>query len=225
MRSLYGLKQAPRAWFHQFAGYATCIGFTPSHYLGELNYFLGIFARRDYYGRTPVDTKSKLRPEGVPISNPTLYRSLAGALKRIIRYVRDTLDFGLQLVAFITTTLTAYSDVDSVGCTATRRSTSDPRYPNYVYLLQRSLYGLKQAPRAWFHQFAVLLQRIISPLSGKIIEYNLISNTLRKIYDMGSNQVADDYLDGFISPFAMYDMGSKKVDHKIYEFIPSSASV
>ncbi|GJU72311.1 hypothetical protein Tco_1263716 [Tanacetum coccineum] len=66
---------------------------------------------------------------------------------------------------------------------------------------------------------------LVINLSGKVVEYNLISKTLRKIYDMGSNQVADDYLDGFISPFAMYDMGSKKVDHKAYEFIPSSASV
>ncbi|GKC10329.1 hypothetical protein Tco_1007111 [Tanacetum coccineum] len=58
-----------------------------------------------------------------------------------------------------------------------------------------------------------------------VVECNLISKTLRKIYDMGSNQVADDYLHGFIPPFAMYDMGSKKVDHKVYEFILSSASV
>ncbi|GJR02187.1 hypothetical protein Tco_0525171 [Tanacetum coccineum] len=62
-------------------------------------------------------------------------------------------------------------------------------------------------------------------LSRKVIEYNLISKTLREIYDMRSNQVADDYLDGFIQPFAMYDMGSKKVDHKVYEFISSPASV
>nr|GEX69730.1 hypothetical protein [Tanacetum cinerariifolium] len=62
-------------------------------------------------------------------------------------------------------------------------------------------------------------------LSGKVVEYNLISKTPSEIYDMGSNQVADDYLHGFIPPFAMYDMGSKKVDHKVYKFIPSSASV
>ncbi|GJY69898.1 hypothetical protein Tco_0472880 [Tanacetum coccineum] len=35
-------------------------------------------------------------------------------------------------------------------------------------------------------------------LSRKVVEYNLTSKTLREIYDMGSNQVADDYLDGFI---------------------------
>ncbi|GJV23088.1 hypothetical protein Tco_1375783 [Tanacetum coccineum] len=45
-------------------------------------------------------------------------------------------------------------------------------------------------------------------LSGRVVEYNLISKTLREIYDMRSNQVVDDYLHGFIPPFAMYDMGS-----------------
>ncbi|GKC17665.1 ribonuclease H-like domain-containing protein, partial [Tanacetum coccineum] len=78
--------------------------------------------------RTPVDTESKLGSDGDPVSYPTLYRSLAGALqyltftrpdlsysvqqvclymhdprdphftalKRILRYVRGTLDYGLQ---------------------------------------------------------------------------------------------------------------------------------
>ncbi|GJU56874.1 retrovirus-related pol polyprotein from transposon TNT 1-94 [Tanacetum coccineum] len=66
---------------------------------------------------------------------------------------------------------------------------------------------------------------VVINLSRKVVEYNLISKTLCEIYDMGPNQVADDYPDGFISPFAMYDMGSKKVDHNVYEFIPSSASI
>ncbi|GJT10843.1 hypothetical protein Tco_0857885, partial [Tanacetum coccineum] len=65
---------------------------------------------------------------------------------------------------------------------------------------------------------------LVINLSGKVVEYNLISKILRENYDMGSNQVADDYLEGFILPFAMYDMGSKKVDYKAYEFIPSFVS-
>ncbi|XP_071693039.1 uncharacterized mitochondrial protein AtMg00810-like [Rutidosis leptorrhynchoides] len=36
----------------------------------------------------------------------------------------------------------------------------DPRYPDHVYLLQKSLYGLKQAPKAWFQQFAGYAQRL-----------------------------------------------------------------
>ncbi|GJW38691.1 ribonuclease H-like domain-containing protein [Tanacetum coccineum] len=148
--------------------------------LGALNYFLGISVKRDTTGmflsqkkytmkllkrarmlncnptQTPVNTESKLGLEGTPISDPTLYRSLAGglqyltfthpdlsyamqqiclymhdprephlaALKRILRYVQGTLEFGLQLYASSETSLVAYSDVDWAGCPATRRSTS-----------------------------------------------------------------------------------------------------
>ncbi|GJW78269.1 hypothetical protein Tco_0139951 [Tanacetum coccineum] len=66
---------------------------------------------------------------------------------------------------------------------------------------------------------------LVINLSGKAVQYNLISKTLREIYDMGSNEVTDDYLHGFIPPFSTYDMGYKKLDHEVYEFIPSSASV
>ncbi|GJW26700.1 hypothetical protein Tco_0040511 [Tanacetum coccineum] len=66
---------------------------------------------------------------------------------------------------------------------------------------------------------------LVMNLSRKVVQYNLISKFLRKTYDIGSNEVADDYLHGFISPFAMYDMGYKKLDHMVYEIIPSSASV
>ncbi|GJW10190.1 ribonuclease H-like domain-containing protein [Tanacetum coccineum] len=45
-------------------------------------------------------------------------------LKRILRYVCGTVDYGLQLYASPTTQLTAYSDADWAGCPATRRSTS-----------------------------------------------------------------------------------------------------
>ncbi|GKD53098.1 ribonuclease H-like domain-containing protein, partial [Tanacetum coccineum] len=110
--------------------------------LGALNYFLGISADRT--------------PTGVPVQDPTLYRSLAGglqyltftcsdlsyavqqiclymhdprephfaALKRILRYVRGTVDFGLKLYIFATTSLVGYTNADWVGCPSTRRSTS-----------------------------------------------------------------------------------------------------
>nr|GEU82270.1 hypothetical protein [Tanacetum cinerariifolium] len=91
--------------------------------LGPLNYFLGFSLTRDSSGlflsqkkyaieilekahmvscnpsRTPVDTESKLGVDGDPISNPTLYRSLAD--------------------------LVAYYDADWAGCPTTRRSTSE----------------------------------------------------------------------------------------------------
>ncbi|XP_071699434.1 uncharacterized mitochondrial protein AtMg00810-like [Rutidosis leptorrhynchoides] len=121
--------------------------------LGPLNYFLGISVTRDSSGmflsqrkyatevlecadmigckpcRTPVDTNAKLKASGSPVSDPTLYRSLAGALQ-YLTFIRpdisyaDTLDLGLQLFASSTTSLVAYSDPDWAGCPTTRRSTS-----------------------------------------------------------------------------------------------------
>ncbi|GJV28892.1 zinc finger, CCHC-type containing protein [Tanacetum coccineum] len=55
---------------------------------------------------------------------------------------------------------------------------------------------------------------LVINLSRKVVQYNLISKTLCEIYDMRSNKVDYDYLHGFIPPFAMYDMGYKKLDHK-----------
>lgn len=46
------------------------------------------------------------------------------ALKRILRYVQGTIDFGLTLGKSIAPSLLAYTDADWVGCPDTRRSTS-----------------------------------------------------------------------------------------------------
>ncbi|GKD49846.1 ribonuclease H-like domain-containing protein, partial [Tanacetum coccineum] len=45
------------------------------------------------------------------------------ALKHILRYVRGTLDHGLQLHISSTSQLTAFTDADWAGCPITRRST------------------------------------------------------------------------------------------------------
>ncbi|GKC22570.1 ribonuclease H-like domain-containing protein [Tanacetum coccineum] len=160
-RSLYGLKQAPRACF--FSGFATADYSLLTH---RAKYALVVPERAGMVhcnpSRTPVDTESKLGITGDVVSDPTLYRSLAGslqylsftrpdisydvpqvclhmhdprephfsALKRILHYVRGTLDYGLQLFSSSTTDLVAYSNADWAGCVTTRRSTSG----YYVFL-------------------------------------------------------------------------------------------
>nr|GEV48114.1 ribonuclease H-like domain-containing protein [Tanacetum cinerariifolium] len=120
--------------------------------LGSLTYFLGISAQRLSAGlflsqstyakeilerahmqksnpyKTPVDIKSKLGANGDCVNDPSLYRSLAephlAALKRILRYVRVTIDHGIQLHVSSTYQLTVYIDADWAGCSVTCRSTS-----------------------------------------------------------------------------------------------------
>ncbi|GKA49431.1 ribonuclease H-like domain-containing protein [Tanacetum coccineum] len=89
--------------------------------LGALNYFLGISADRTPIclflsqkkyalqlferahmvtcnpSRTPVDTKSKLGPEGAPVQDPTLYRNLAGGLQ-YLTFTRPDLSYAVQQI-------------------------------------------------------------------------------------------------------------------------------
>ena len=108
---------------------------------------------------TPVHTSGKLCTDASsPYDGPTLYRSLAGALQYltftrpdisfavqhmhnprvehmialhlILRYVKGTIDHGLQLYMFPISSLLSYTDADWGGCPDTRRSTSG----YYVFL-------------------------------------------------------------------------------------------
>ncbi|GJU32871.1 ribonuclease H-like domain-containing protein [Tanacetum coccineum] len=50
--------------------------------------------------RTPVDTKSKLGSDGVPISDPTLYRSLVGGLQ-YLTFTRPDISYAVQQVLLL----------------------------------------------------------------------------------------------------------------------------
>ncbi|KAI3766125.1 hypothetical protein L2E82_16175 [Cichorium intybus] len=147
--------------------------------LGKLSYFLGLevsytdtglFLTQTKYAHdiltraglldakpvyTPLSTTDLLITNGTPFSDPTLYRSLVGALqyltitrpdlsyavnqvsqflhtptndhfqavKRIIRYVKSTISYGLHFQHPQSTTLVGYSDADWARCIETRRST------------------------------------------------------------------------------------------------------
>ncbi|GJS39846.1 ribonuclease H-like domain-containing protein [Tanacetum coccineum] len=117
--------------------------------LGALNYFLCIstvrhstslfLSQRKYAlqllerahmvnynpSRTPVDTESKLGLDGVPVQDPTMYRSLAGGSSILL--LHGTLDLGLHLYASSTTSLVGYTNVDWAGCPSTRSAKSEYR--------------------------------------------------------------------------------------------------
>ncbi|GJV47025.1 ribonuclease H-like domain-containing protein [Tanacetum coccineum] len=162
-RSLYGLKQASRAWSKRQGTdtaylllYVDDIDLTASSKILLQQIIRSLHQEAHVVNcnpsRTPIDTEFKLGSDGDPVSDSTLYRSLAGslqyltftrpdisyavqqvclymhdprephfsALKRILRYVRGTLYYGLQLFSSSTTDLVAYSDADWAGCPTTR---------------------------------------------------------------------------------------------------------
>ncbi|KAK9073175.1 hypothetical protein SSX86_007499 [Deinandra increscens subsp. villosa] len=154
--------------------------------LGELSYFLGLevtshdsglFLSQSKYATdildrakmldakpmsTPLASDVTFTTAGQPFEDPTLYRSLVGALqyltitrpdisyvvnqvsqflqhptvthfqhvKRILRYIKGTLDFGLTFSRSKCPNILGYSDADWARCIETRRST----YGYSIYL-------------------------------------------------------------------------------------------
>ncbi|GJS31126.1 ribonuclease H-like domain-containing protein [Tanacetum coccineum] len=119
-------------------------------YLGSFNYFLGISASGLFLSlskfaeeilekahmqhcnpcKTPVDNESKLGPYGDPVSNSTLYRSLACALQYLI-FTRPDISYVVQQVCLYMHDprephLAALKRIIRYvpGCAVTRRSTS-----------------------------------------------------------------------------------------------------
>nr|GEY87712.1 ribonuclease H-like domain-containing protein [Tanacetum cinerariifolium] len=136
-KSLYGLKQAPRAWFQRFAGYATRVGFSHSRCDSSLfiytqgsqkKYALQLLERTNMVhcnpSRMPVDTGTKLGPNGICLYMHDPRKPHFAALKRVMRYVKGIIDLGLHLYASATTSLVGYTDAYWVGCSSTRMSTS-----------------------------------------------------------------------------------------------------
>ncbi|GKA36056.1 ribonuclease H-like domain-containing protein [Tanacetum coccineum] len=80
------------------------------------------FLDATYGGLRPTNITLTIYPIMLTNSmlDPSRVLILSVALKRILRYVRGTLDFGLQLYASSTRSLVAYSDADWAGCPATR---------------------------------------------------------------------------------------------------------
>nr|GEU41280.1 ribonuclease H-like domain-containing protein [Tanacetum cinerariifolium] len=82
--------------------------------LGALNYFLGISAVPN---STSLFLSQRNSTDCLYIHDPR--EPHAAALKRILRYVQDTLDLGLHLYASSTTPLVGYTDADWAGCPST----------------------------------------------------------------------------------------------------------
>ncbi|GKD54202.1 ribonuclease H-like domain-containing protein, partial [Tanacetum coccineum] len=196
-------------------------------FLSQKKYALEILERASMVNcnpsQTPVDTESNLGDTSDIVSDPTLYRSLAGslqyltftrpdisyvvqqvclymrdprephfsALKRILRYVRGTLDYGLQLFSYSTTELVAYSDADWAGCPTTRRSSAEVEYRGVANAV---------AETCWLRK---ILRELHTPLSFATLVYYDNISVVRVLHVPSRYQFADIFTNGL--PSALFE--------------------
>lgn len=85
-------------------------------------------------------------------------------VKRVLRYIKGTLDFGLQIHRSASTDLIAYSDADWASCPETRRSTS-----GYAVFLGDNLVS-------WSSKYQATVSR-----SSAEAEYRAVANAVTEI--------------------------------------------
>ncbi|GKC73228.1 ribonuclease H-like domain-containing protein, partial [Tanacetum coccineum] len=184
--------------------------------------------------RTPVDTESKLGVDGDPVC---LYmhdprEPHFSALKRIMRYVQGTLDYGLQLFSSSTTYLVAYSDADWAGCPTTRRSTSG-------YCVEYRGVTNDVAETCWLRN---LLRELHTPLSSATLVYcdnvsavylscNPVQHQRTKHIEIDIHFVRDLVAAGQVrvlnvpSRYQFADIFTKRLPSALFEEFRSSLSV
>ncbi|GJV99864.1 retrovirus-related pol polyprotein from transposon TNT 1-94 [Tanacetum coccineum] len=100
-KALYGLKQAPRAWYDELSNFVVSKGFSKA-------------SRPDIVHATCYCARYQAKPTEKHLN----------AIKRIFRYLKDTINMGLWYPKDTGFELTAFSDSDHAGCLDSRKSTS-----------------------------------------------------------------------------------------------------
>nr|GEX13413.1 hypothetical protein [Tanacetum cinerariifolium] len=100
-KALYGLKQAPRAWYDELSNFLVSKGFSKA-------------SRPDIMHATCYCARYQAKPSEKHLT----------AVKRIFRYLKDTIHMGLWYSKDTGFELTAFLDTDHVGCLDSRKSKS-----------------------------------------------------------------------------------------------------
>ncbi|GJT34126.1 retrovirus-related pol polyprotein from transposon TNT 1-94 [Tanacetum coccineum] len=153
-KALYGLKQAPRAWYDELSNFLVSKGFSKAKYAQEILKKHGMTScdsigtpmatkhlDADLSG-TPVDQTKYRSMVGalmyLTTSRPDIVHATCycaryqakptekhlTAVKRIFRYLKDSINMGLWYPKDTGFELTAFSDSDHAGCLDSRKSTS-----------------------------------------------------------------------------------------------------
>ncbi|XP_019196186.1 PREDICTED: uncharacterized protein LOC109190187 [Ipomoea nil] len=95
--------------------------------LSQQRYMTDLLGRAGMVDCKPLATRTSVTKAVTPsdelFDNPTQYRRIA-LIKRVLRYVKGTLAYGLRITPSPTTTIHAYSDSDWASCPIDRKNTS-----------------------------------------------------------------------------------------------------
>nr|GFA38115.1 ribonuclease H-like domain-containing protein [Tanacetum cinerariifolium] len=127
-KALYGLKQAPRAWYDELSNFLVSKGFSqgsidPTLFIskhGEDILLVKIYVDDIIFGRPNIvnATRYCARYQVKPT------KKHLNTVKRIFRYLKDSIHMGLWYPKDTGFELTAFSDSDHAGCLDLRKSTS-----------------------------------------------------------------------------------------------------
>ncbi|GKA61563.1 retrovirus-related pol polyprotein from transposon TNT 1-94 [Tanacetum coccineum] len=123
-KALYGLKQAPRAWYDELSNflvsegilkYVECTPVDQTKYRSMVRALMYLTASRpDIVHATCYYARYQAKPTEKHLT----------AVKRIFRYLKDSINMGLWYPKDTGFELTAFSDSDHAGCLDSRKSTS-----------------------------------------------------------------------------------------------------
>ncbi|GJV74276.1 retrovirus-related pol polyprotein from transposon TNT 1-94 [Tanacetum coccineum] len=142
-KALYGLKQAPRAWYDTLSWFLLDNKFSKGLqvsqspggiFINQSKFALEILKKFGMDSCDPIDTPmvDRLKLDEDPLGilvDQTRFRSIRHrlpmkhleALKRVFRYLRGTINWGIWYPKDTAMALTAYADADHAGCQDTRR--------------------------------------------------------------------------------------------------------
>ncbi|GJT84044.1 retrovirus-related pol polyprotein from transposon TNT 1-94 [Tanacetum coccineum] len=131
-KALYGLKQAPRAWYDELSNFLVSNGFSKGIQIHQSP--RGIFINQAKYAQEILKKHGMTSCDsiGTPMATKHLDADLSAkptekhltAVKRIFRYLKDSINMGLWYPKDTGFELTAFSDSDHAGCLDSRKSTS-----------------------------------------------------------------------------------------------------
>ncbi|GKB54681.1 ribonuclease H-like domain-containing protein [Tanacetum coccineum] len=183
-KSLYGLKQAPRAWGKTQLTYyyIWMISFLQLLLLHSCNtkYATEILEQAQMLNcnpcKTPIDTEKKLGPEGSPIIDPTLYRSLAVSLQ-YLTFTQPDFSYAVQQLCLYMHD-PQEPHLNAMKCyPARRRSTSG----YYVFLGDNLLMWSSKRQDTLSHSSNEAEYRGVA---NAIAETYWIRNLLRELYNL-----------------------------------------